>query len=321
MTKTPNQLTNYGHFVTGFAYSDINNKYSTYLIQGIQEEVLTTNIWRSPISLYNAYKNFSILDTNGLNVTLLFSRSYNGGLYLVTNTGTPISSVVSYAILPLNNFINTMQAFCRLYDKTSSLADYFIDPYTVNKLKTEGYDVIIVQLQSILDSINKIKNPSNIDTLPNMNYVLIHRPNSANISVDPTEQTVINQDTGQNYFGLSNSALFSLGDNFYADSKLSSLSTFNNTLFGNSIYLGLQDINGAVYHVMFTLPESGFRPDYSSENSIIMNVYTTQNTAYYITNSSGFTRFLPGAVRTNVVNQPSYVISKLVLSVSCNAIF
>ena len=321
LTPTLNQTTRYGHFVTGFAYGDINNKYSTYLVQGIQEEVLTVNIWRSPISLYNSYKNYSIMDTNGLSVTLLFSKSYNGALYLVTNTGTPISSVVSYGILPLNNFINTMQAFCRKYDNTSSLADYFIDPYTVKKLKLEGYDVIVVQLQSVLDSVNKIKNPSNIDTLPNMNYFLLHRPNSANITIDPTEQIVINQNTGQNYFGLTNSILFSLGDNMYATSKLSILSTFNNTLFGNSIYLGLQEINGLIYHVIFTLPESAFRPDYCSDSSIIFNTYASLDTPYYVTNSIGFTRFVPNAIRTTVQNQPSYAISKFVLTVSNNIIF
>ena len=265
LITTPYQQTKFGHFVAGF-------------VQGIQEEVLTTNIWRSPISLYNSYKNYSIIDTNGLNVTLLFSRSYNGGLYLVTNTGTPISSVVSYGILPLNNFINTMQAFCRRYDNTSSLGDYFIDPYTVQKLKTEGYDVIIVQLQAVLDNVNTIKNPSNIDTLPNMNYFLLHRPNSANLSIDPSEQVIINQNTGQNYFGLTNSSLFSLGDDLYTNSKLSILSTFNNTLFGNAIYLGLQEINSLVYHVIFTLPESGFRPDYCSDSNIIFNVYSKFNT-------------------------------------------
>ena len=320
LVPTPNQKTNFGHFVAGIAY-DNNNNYSTYLVQGIQEEVLTTNIWRSPISLYNSYKNYSIVDTNGLSVTLLFSRSYNGGLYLVTNTGTPISSVVSYGILPLNNFINTMQAFCRKYDNTSSLGDYFIDAYTVKKLQTEGYDVILVQLQSVLDNVNTIKNPSNIDTLPNMNYFLLHRPNSGNISVDPNEQVVINQNTGQNYFGLGDSTLFSLGDNVYTNSKLSILSTFNNTLFGNSIYLGLQDFGGLVYHVIFTLPESAFRPDYCADSNIVFNAYATLNTAYYVTNSSGFTRFVPNAIRTNVQNQPSSVVSKCVLTVSNNVIF
>jgi hypothetical protein len=99
------------------------------------------------------------------------------------------------------------------------------------------------------------------------------------------------------------------------------LSTFNNTLFGNTIYLGLQDIAGALYYVNMILPEAGFRPNYNADNANTINTYATLNTAYYVTNTGGYTRFVPGSIQTNVQNQPKYDISKLVLNVSNNPIF
>ena len=314
------QKTRYGYFVLGFAYQ-FGDLYSTYLPSGIQQEVITTNIWRSPISLYNAYKNYSVLDSNGLNVTLLFGKTYNGALFLVTNTGTPISSVTAFGYTSLSNFISIMQAFCREYNNTSSLVDYFTDPFTITQLKLKGYDVSLVILQPVIDAINKIKNPSSVDTLPNMNYIFVHQPNSVNITIDPSLQTVINQTTGQNYFGLSNSLLYALGSNLYTSSKLDILSTFNNTLFGNTLYLGLQDINGSLYHVNIATPESGFRPNYNADDANCFNIYATPNTAYYVSNLVGSTRFVPGAIQTNLLNQPKYDISKLVMTVSNNPIF
>ena len=317
---TTTQKTGYGHFVLGFSYQ-YGDIYSTYLSSGIQQEVVTTNIWRSPISLYNSYKNYSVLDSNGLNVTLLFGKTYNGALFLVTNTGTPISSVTAFGYTSLSNFISIMQAFCREYNNTSSLVDYFSDPFTIAQLKMKGYDVSIVILQSVIDAVSKIKNPSSVDTLPNMNYLFLHQSNSVNVSIDPSLQNVINQNTGQTYFGITNSSLYGLGNNLYTSSKLDILSTYNDTLFGNTIYLGLQDIGGVLYYVNMILPEAGFRPNYNADNANIFNAYATPNTAYYAMNAAGYTRFVPGSIQTNVLNQPKYDISKLVMTVSNNPIF
>lgn len=308
-----------GYFVIGMAYT-YGNSYSPYLVSGIQEEVVTTNIWRSPISLYNSYKNYSVLDASGLQVTLLFGKTANGGLFLVTNTGTPISSITAYGFTPLTNFINIMQAFFAEYNNTSSLVNYFIDPFTIAQNKMKGYNVSLVQLQAVIDSLNKIKNPSSIETLPNINYFIVHQNNSSNISIDPSLQNVINQTTGQNYFGLTNTALYALGDNFYANSRLDILSTSNHTLFGNSIFIGTQTINNAVYYISMVLPESSFRPNYSSVSADTLNIYATHDTSYYVNNTSGSTRFVPGSIQTNTTNQPKYDISKLQLTVSNNII-
>jgi hypothetical protein len=319
ITKS-SQRTTYGHFVIGFAYQDGDSK-STYLTGGVQQEVLTTNIWRSPISLYNSYKNYSIADTNGMSTTLLFGKTYNGALFLVTNSGTPISCITAFGYTSLSNFIIITQAFYRKYDNTSSLVDYFTDPNQIAILNSQGYSASIVVLHSIIDVGNKIQTPSTANSLPNMNYLITHLSNSANITIDPSQQTVINRDTGQNYFGRSNSVLYSLGSNTYTSSKIELFSTLNGTLFANSIYLGIQTINNSTYNISLILPESAFRPDYSSINANILNIYATINTPYYVTNSGGYTKFVPGAIQTNVPNQSKYDISKLTMTVSNNNIF
>ena len=312
------QQTNYGYFIAGFAYSNANS-YSTYLVGGIQEEIITKNIWRSPISIYNTYKDYSVLDSNGLYVTLLFAKTQSGALFLVTNTGTPISSVIGFGSTTLSNYINIMQAFFVEYNNTSSLVNYFIDTYTIAQLKIKGYNVNIVIFVPIIDSIAKIVNP-NVDALPNITNFIIHQNNSMNISIDPTLQNVINQNIGPSYFGLANSELYSIGDNSYTDSKLNILSTHNNTLFGNAIYIGTTIINNNLYYISFILPESGFRPNYSSSDANLLEIYAAKNTAYYVNSSSGSTRFLPNSIQTNNTNQPRYDITKLQLSVSNNII-
>jgi hypothetical protein len=314
------QKTNYGYFIIAMAYQ-YSDSYSTYLTSGIQEEVITTNIWHSPISLYNSYKNYSVLDSNGLNVTLLFGKTYNGALFLVTNTGTPISAITAFGYTTLSNFINIMQAFCREYDNTSSLVNYYTDPYTIANLKLKGYNVSVVGLTPIIDAVSSIKNPSSINTLPNMNYLFIHQSNSVNITIDSSQQTVINQNTGQSYFGIANSSLYSLGSNLYTSSKLDFLSTANNTLFGNTISLGLQDIAGVMYYVNLITPESSFRPNYTADDSNTLSIYATLNTAYYVSSGGGNTRYIPGSIYTNQPNQPKYDITKLTMTVSNNPIF
>jgi len=312
------QQTTFGYFIAGFAYFNAQ-LYSTYLIGGIQEEVITKNIWRSPISIYNTYKDYSVLESNGLYITLLFGKTQSGALFLVTNTGTPISSVIGFGSTTLSNYINIMQAFFVEYNNTSSLVNYFIDTYTIAQLKIKGYNVNIVTFVPIIDSIAKISNP-NIDTMPNINNFIIHQNNSANIAIDPTLQNVINQNIGPSYFGLDNSKLYSNGDDLYTDSKLNILSTHNNTLFGNSIYIGTRVINNNLYYISFILPESGFRPDYSSNDANILDIYATTNTAYYVNSPTGSSRFLPNSIQTNITNQSKYYIDKLQLTVSNNTI-
>ena len=128
LATTTTQI-NYGHFVIGIAYSYNISQYNPGT--NFYAEVLIKNIWRSPISIYNSYAAYSINDMATKQVVVLFGKTANGGTFLVTNTGTPISSVTNYAVTSLGNFMQIMRAIMNLYDGLYSLVDYFINPSVV----------------------------------------------------------------------------------------------------------------------------------------------------------------------------------------------
>jgi hypothetical protein len=187
------QKTTYGYYLTAFTFPTQNGKYSSYLTNGIQSELLIKNIWRSPLGIFNSYKNYSVSQMTLLNVVLLFGTNQNGSLFLALNTGTPISSITNYGLTTLNNFINIVRAFIIEFDNNSQLADYFMDESTINGLKKKGYNVELVPLQALIDT-NTISNPKSVLENPNMYYFLLHSPNNINLIMDISEQNIINAD-------------------------------------------------------------------------------------------------------------------------------
>ena len=137
------------------------------------------------------------MDTNGLSVTLLFSRSYNGGLYLVTNTGTPVSLINNYAVTSLRNFMSIMRAIINTYDGSVSIVDYFTNSNVIQSINTgTNYSIQALIMQPLLDG--SVVNPPTVLSCPGMNYFLLHSKNSASLSIDPTEQNVFSQDVSLN---------------------------------------------------------------------------------------------------------------------------
>ncbi len=246
---------------------------------------------------------------------------------MVTNTGTPINAITNYGITSLRNFMNIMTAILDTYTPGIALVDYFINPNLVQTLRLT-YQVIT--LQPLLKG--NITNPPSVLKYPNMYFLLLNTVNSANMSIDPTTQLVI----GQPNYGF-NGRLCATGFANYYNSNLQFLSTTtssvlvpsNNYLFANSIYLGLNKINGVSYYTLIILPEALFNgvPIDSSANNF--SVYSTANSLFYLSamnNSSS--QFSPNSytisnsvptTNTNKVTttvSPNYRINKIVLSVS-----
>jgi hypothetical protein len=329
-----NTQINYGHFVIGTAYSyDYNNYQSCTTITA---EVLIRNIWKSPIAVYNNYQNFSVNDMATKQVVLLFGKNLTGGTFLVLNTGTPLSAITSYAVTSLRNFISIMRAIINLFDGSTSIVDYFINPTTIAQVNQSGsYNVNVLVLQPLLDGA--ITNPQSINNCPGMWYLMLNSKNSFNFAIDPSEQSVFGQQIGFNYLGIQNSILCSTGNCVYMQSYLNMLADeLQGDLFGNSLSLGLNVIGSQSYYIVIILPEAQFSPIVNTAFQNTLTVYSTPNTMFYImiTANTG-SQFAPSSgnyvaisnksttsstTSTNAL-QPTYSIQKVLLSVSNNPLF
>ncbi len=315
---------NYGHFVVGVSFSA---DYAVYQPGSfINAEILIRNIWRSPIAIYQSYAAYSTNDMATRQVVLLFGKTSNGATYLVTNSGTPISSVDNYAVTSLRNFMSIMRAVYATFDGSVPLVDYFINPNVVQNLNSTAlsYNINVLTLQPLLDGA--IMNPASIVNCPNMWYLLIKSPNSVNISVDPTNQVVFGQTIGYNYFGLPNSLLCCTGDARYYNSDLNMLTVNDGQLFANSIFAGLNIINGQQFYTLMVLPEALFNGNPLNSSNNVLSVYAAPSTLFYIiTSSNSSSQFVPssasvtstgGSSGSTTTLTPTYNLSKLILSVS-----
>lgn len=320
--------TQYGHFVVSIAYSFNASQYSPGTTFNAQ--VLFKNIWRSPISIYSSYNAYSVNDLVNKQVVLLFGRTANGGSFLVTNTGTALAQVTNYGITSLGNFMSIMKILLISYDNTYTLADYFINTTFLNIVNnTFGLNILPITLQPVLEGT--IVNPPTITNCPNMWYMFINSKNSANLSVDPTSQEVFNVNSSL-YMGLPSSTLCDTGLCRYFNSELEMIGTASSggvsTYFGNSLYMGLNSINGQTYYMLLILPEALFNgvPQNPSNNTI--SIYSTRDTVFYfMINSSSSSAFSPSSnTVTNTTNvtgsgssgttNSTYNVSKIILPVS-----
>lgn len=296
--NVPSDVSTSGHFVVGLTYAN-----GTNIVPGMNVycDLLIKNIWRSPVSIYNTYSSYSVSDMATKQVVILFGKSSTGATFLVTNSGTPINIITSYAVTSLNNFIGLMNSVITSYQPTSSLVSYFTDPSTVEASDvTNGSYNVAVKPQPLLSG--SIVNPESVTNSPNMWYMLLQTSNSANMSVDPTSQNLFNNDIG-NYFDLQNSSLCGTGVMNYSTSKLTMLTANSNYLFANSIYSGQTTINSQTFYSIVVLPEAQFNgaPTTNAEN---ISVYSVNNSPFYTSSSSSSkssTRFDTSSSTSKVV--------------------
>jgi hypothetical protein len=273
-------VTTSGHFVVGLTYPIGNINYAGI---NIYCDLLIKNIWRSPVSIYNTYSSYSISDLAVKQVVLLFGKSSNGATFLVTNSGTPINIITSYAVTSLSNFIGLMNSVISNFNSTSSLVSFFTDSSTVSTNNDElGLNNVALKTQSLLSG--SIINPDSVAKSPNMWYMLLQTTNSANLSVDPTSQKLFNNDIG-NYFDLQNSSLCSLGTVNYSGSKLNILTAGSSYLFANSIFCGQTTINNQTFYNLVILPEAQFNGA-PTTNAGNISIYAVNNTSFYTATSS-----------------------------------
>lgn len=329
-TTVTSEECSYGYFCVAVSFS---TDYATYQPGwNIKAEILIRNIWRAPNAIYRSYNAFSTNDMATKQVVLLFGKSFNGGTFLVTNSGTPLSLIDSYAVTSLRNFMAIMSAIYATYDGSVALVDYFINPNVVQNLNSTAlnFNVNVLTLQPLLDG--SIINPPTVLSCPNMWYMLIKSPNSVNVSVDPTNQIVFGQNIGANYFGLASSTLCRPGDIRYYNSDIDMLAVSDGTLFGCAVYAGLNSINNQLFYTLIILPEALFSGVPQSTNNTL-SIYSTVNTIYYIiTSPNTSAQFVPSS--TSITSSgtsstsgstfsitPTYTVSKLLLSVSNSDIF
>lgn len=320
--------TNYGHFVVTIAYSYNSSQYNPGT--AFVGEVLIRNIWRSPIAIYNAYSAFSVNDLINKQVVLLFGKSANGGTFLVTNTGTPLSQITNYGVTSLGNFMTIIKTILTLYNNSYSLSDYFTNTTLINNLNSLGaINIQTVSLQPILEGT--ISNPPTVLNCPNMWYLFLNAKNSQNLSIDPTNQEVFNSNSSL-YLGLNNSTLSDAGLCKYFNNELIMLGTTNSGstpyYFGNTLYLGLNVINSQSYYMLVVLPEALFNGTPLNSTNNVMSIYAALETIFYFNyNSSSSSAFLPtsNSVSTSTQNSTSsgsgstsntYYVSKITLPVS-----
>jgi hypothetical protein len=328
LTETVSNQTNYGHFCLGVAYSTEYPKYSSNLSSGIQAEVLIKNIWRSPVSLYNTYSSYSVTDMATKQFVILFGKSANGGTFLVTNTGTPFSSIDNYAVTSLKNFMSIMRAIMNEYNGSNSIVDYFINASLIQKLNNTGlYSIQPLVLQP-LNTEGSITNTELVTQCPGMNFFFLNSKNSGNLIIDPNEQNVFSSNiifsstTSSFYLGIPNSVLSCTGNIKYGNTQVNSLVTNNRTCFGNSLFLGQQIVNNISYYVLILLPESLFN---LNRNIAVTNLslYSTLTSEFYLSTSSAntynqFTSASNSVTVNNVSTNTSSTIgiAKIILSVS-----
>jgi hypothetical protein len=315
-----------GHFVVSISYSYNASQYNPGT--SFSAQVLVKNIWRSPISIYSSYNAYSVNDLVNKQVVLLFGRTSNGGSFLVTNTGTPLSQITNYGITSLGNFMTIMKLLLTSYNETYTLADYFINTSFINIVNsTFGVNILPVTLQPVLEGT--MMNPRTVSNCPNMWYMFINSTNANNLAVDPTNQIVFNAETSS-YFGLQSSTLCDTGLCKYFNSELQMINTSSNnsvpTYFANSLYMGLNSINGQNYYMLLILPEALFNgvPQNSTNNNI--SIYATPNSVFYfMVNATTSSAFVPSSnsITTSTTNSSgsgstngTYSVSKIVLPVS-----
>lgn len=326
ITTLTGTSTQYGHFVVSVAYSFNASQYNPGT--SFSAQVLVKNIWRSPISIYSSYNAYSVNDLVNKQVVLLFGRTANGGSFLVTNTGTPLAQITNYGITSLGNFMSIMKLLLTSYNDTYSLADYFINTTLINIINsTFGVNILPITLQPVLEGT--MMNPKSIVKCPNMWYMFINSKNANNLAVDPTNQLVFNAETSS-YFGLESSTLCDTGLCKYFNSELSMIYTSRNggvsSYFGNSLYMGLNSINGQNYYMLLILPEALFNgvPQNLTNNNI--SIYATANSVFYfMVNATTSSAFVPASNSiTNTTASSSgsgtsngtYSVSKIILPVS-----
>lgn len=324
----PTTHTLYGHFVVSVSYSYNASQYNpgTAFIG----EVLIKNIWRSPVAIYNAYSAFSVNDLVNKQVVLLFGKSSNGGTFLITNTGTPLSQVANYGVTSLGNFMMVMKSVLSLYNNTYTLADYFINTTLIANLNASlGINIQPILLQPVLEGT--ISNPATVVNCPNMWYMFINNKNSVNLTIDPTNQNVFNESSSL-YLGLNSSTLCDTGLCKYFNNELLMLGTdlANSQVyyFGNTLYLGLNSINNQYYYMLIILPEALFNGIPLNTANNVMSIYASMGTIFYFNfNSSSSSAFVPdgNSVSNTTQNSSSsssgsvnnsYNISKINLPVS-----
>jgi hypothetical protein len=297
-------FTTNGHFVVGLTYPQGS---VTYPGTNVYCDLLIKNIWRSPISIYNTYSSYSVSDMAVKQVVVLFGKTSSGATFLVTNSGTPISSITSYAVTSLSNFIGLMNSVILNYDSTLSFVSFFTDPSVVssnNELSISNNAVL--QTQSLLNG--SIINPNTVFNSPNMWYMLLQKSNSANLSVDPTSQIIFNND-GINYFDLQNSSLCCTGKVNYSNSILNILTVNSQFLFANSIYSGEITINGQTFYNLVILPEAQFNGA-PTTNTGNLSIYAINNSPFYTSTSStsqSSTRFDTNATTSKITMTVSNV--------------
>jgi hypothetical protein len=323
--------TSYGHFVISISYSYNPSKY----LPGTSffADVLVKNIWRSPVAIYSSYSAFSVNDLVNKQVVLLFGKTSNGGTFLVTNTGTHLAQITNYGVTSLGNFMLIMKIVFSSFNSAYTLSDYFINTTLINIINsTFGVNILPVLLQPILEG--SMVNPPSVRNCPNMWYMFLNAKNGANLSIDPTYQTVFNGNISS-YMGLPSSNLCDAGLCKYFNSELSMLGTnitnnitSNTSYFGNSLYLGLNVINANSYYMLIIFPEALFNGLPLNTSNNIMSIYATYNTIFYfMINNSSSAAFIPDAntvssssssaysTSSNAVNN-SYSLSKINLPVS-----
>lgn len=329
ITTTASGTTYYGHFVVAIAYSYNSSQYNPGT--AFVGEVLIRNIWRSPIAIYNAYSAFSVNDLINKQVVLLFGKSANGGTFLVTNTGTPLSQISNYGVTSLGNFMLIFKTILSSYNNTYSLADYFTNTTLINNLNSDyGINIQVVPLQPILEGT--ISNPSSVLNCPNMWYLFLNSKNSQNLSIDPTSQEVFNSNSSL-YLGLNNSTLSDAGLCKYFNNELLMLG-INGTggnisyYFGNTLYLGLNVINSNSYYMLVVLPEALFNGTPLNSSNNVMSIYASFGTIFYFNyNSTSSSAFIPSGNSISSSSQNStssgsgttsstYSVSKITLPVS-----
>jgi hypothetical protein len=312
----------YGHFVIGLVYPTNSSTYSTRA--NIFAEVLIRNVWRSPLSIFKSYNSYSVTDMATKLVVLLFGKSFNGGTFLVTNTGTPLNMIDNYAVTSLRNFISIMRAIINEFDGSTSLVDYFINPFTVQQINNLGnYNIQVLSLQPLLDGA--MYNPPTVLECPGMTYLMLNAKNSAGMSVDPTSQVVFTQDIGNSYLGVAGGILCSVGNCKYFNANINNVATITDSIFGNALYLGLNVVNNNSYYMLAILPEAQFNVVYGATNNNVLNVYTVLNSLFYLSSgTNSASQFVPssnGVVNRSSTSQPVFNVNKLLLSVSNTKLF
>ena len=216
-----------------------------------------------------------------------------------------------------------MRAVLNEFDNSTSLVDYFINPNVINQVNNLGnYNIQPLIPQPLLEG--SITNPSFNNGCPAMYYLFLSSKNTVNLSIDPSEQIVFSSSLNNPYLGIINSMLCSTGNCKYGNTNLNTLSTVNNQVFGNSLYVGTQLVNNVPYSVLIILPEAMFNyPANVGTNSL--NIFSTNTSIFYLaTSPSSSSQFTSSTtiISNKTTAAPTFIvvpnqgISKLIISVS-----